>query len=213
MARPHGPGRYDRSQTSDQRSSARVEHILDQATEVFATRGYVGTRVEDIVQQTGISRRTLYQHFDSIDELLRQIYDRAVTTSFTTVLERLMTVADPIERVHVGVASFMGLMAENPSAARVVFEVYRHAGPSQAAHHELNTTRWANVMFDFLNAAFLAGRVVRAPDESTVYALAKGLEALGVRAIVRGEPGSLHALATKMSALLIDACGGLSAPR
>lgn len=210
MVRPHGPGRYDRSLTPDQRSSARVELILDQATEVFAVRGYVGTRVEDIVQQTGISRRTLYQHFDSIDELLRQIYDRAVTASFTTVLERLMTVNDPIDRVHVGVASFMGLMADNPSAARVVFEVYRHAGPSQAAHHELNTTRWARIMFDFLNAAHAAGRVVRAPDEPTVYALAKGLEALGVRAIVRGEPGSLHALAAKMSALLIDACGGLT---
>lgn len=210
MVQSHGPGRYDRSLTADQRSSARLEHILDQATEVFAVRGYAGTRVEDIVQQTGISRRTLYQHFSSIDELLDQIYERAVRASFTTVLERLMVVNDPIDRVHVGVAAFFELMAEHPSASRVVFEVYRHAGPKQAAQHELNTTRWASVMFDFLNAAFAARRLVRPPDEPTVYALAKGLEALGVRAIVRGEHATLHVLAAKMSELLINACGGLA---
>lgn len=207
MVRPHGPGRYDRSQTADQRSSERLERLLDAATDVFAERGYAGTRVEDIVEATGISRRTLYTHFESIDALLTLIYERAVRASFTTVLERLMSVEDPIERIHVGVAAFLGLVADNPSAARVVFEIYRNAGAAQAAQHELNTTRWAHVIFDFLNAAFVAGRLARQPDEPAVYALTKGLEATGVRALQRGEPQSLHALAPRMSRLLLDAFG------
>jgi AcrR family transcriptional regulator len=207
MVRVHGPGRYDRSQSSDQRSTERLERLLDAATEVFATRGFAGTRVEDIVNQTGISRRTLYSHFDSVDALLTMIYERAVRASFTTVLERLMRVDDPIDRIHEGVAAFFGLLADNPSAARVVFDVYRHAGPMQAAQHELNTSRWASIIFDFLNAAFAAGRLPRQPDEAAVYALAKGLEAAGVRALQRGEPESLRSLAPRMSDLLLDAFG------
>lgn len=207
MVRVQGPGRYDRSLSRAQRSTARLEHLLDVATEVFAARGYAGTRVEDIVAATGISRRTLYQHFFSIDALFALIYERAVKASFTTVLERLMSVDDPIERIHVGVAAFFGLIADHPSAARVVFEVYRNAGPTQAAQHELNTTRWAHVIFDFLNVAYTAGRLSRRPDEPAVYALAKGLEAAGVRALQRGEPESVRALAPRMSQLLLDAFG------
>ena len=209
MLRTHGPGRYDRSLSTDQRSNLRVEHLLEAATEVFAARGYAGTRVEDIVQETGISRRSLYQHFESIDALLGEIYERAVKASFTTVLTGLMPVRDPVERIHRGIASFFNLMAEHPSAARVVFDVYRHAGPVQAAQHELNTTRWANVIFDFLNAVFAAGRLARPPDEATVYALAKGVEAAAVRALQRGEPETLAALAPKMSNLMIAAFGGV----
>jgi AcrR family transcriptional regulator len=208
MIGTHGPGRYDRSLTSEQRVSARTERLLDAATEVFATRGYAGTRVEDVVFAAGISRRTLYMHVVSLDDLLTQIYERAVRASFTTVLQGLTTVSDPIARIHAGIAAFYALMADNPSAAYVVFEVYRHAGRAQAAQHELNTSRWANVMRDFLTAAYAAGRLARAPEEATVFALTKGVEAVAVQAIQRGEPHALRTLAPKMSALLIGACGG-----
>ncbi len=172
-------------------------------------RGYAGTRVEDIVEASGISRRTLYAHFPSIDLLLERIYDRAVKASFTLVLQGVSGVSDPVARVHAGVAGFFGLLAAFPSAGRVVFDVFRHAGPAQAAQHELNTARWAQVMFDFLNACFAAGRIPRAPDEPSVFALAKGLEAVGVRALQRGEPRSLHTLAPTMSALMLAAFGGV----
>jgi AcrR family transcriptional regulator len=208
MLGTHGPGRYDRSLTSEQRISARTERLLDAATEVFAQRGYAGTRVEDVVAAAGISRRTLYMHVTSLDDLLTKIYERAVRASFMTVLQGLTTVDDPIARIHAGIAMFYALMADNSSAAYVVFEVYRHAGRAQAAQHELSTSRWSNVIRDFLTAAFAAGRVARAPDAATVFALTKGVEAVAVQAIQRGEAHTLRALAPQMSALLVAACGG-----
>jgi AcrR family transcriptional regulator len=207
MVRPPGPGHYDRSVTTDARTAARREQILDGATEVFARRGYAGTRVDDIVEETGISRRTLYQHFDSVDGLLEEIYERAVRESFKYVLDRLGRVRDPVGRIRDGIAAFYGLIAQHPAAARVVFEVYRNAGIAQATRHELNTTRYAAVMLDFLNAAFAAGRLARAPDEVTVYALAKGVEAIGVRALQRGDATSLPGLAPSMSRMVLDAFG------
>ena len=62
-------GKYDRSQTQQQRHDAAHEKLLDDATEVFAARGYANTRVDDLVEHSGISRRTLYQHFDSVEPL------------------------------------------------------------------------------------------------------------------------------------------------
>jgi hypothetical protein len=139
---------------------------------------------------------------------MTHIYERAVRVNFTAILERLMSVTDPIERIHVGVAAYFETIAANPSAARVVFEEYRYAGPAQAAQYELNTTRYALLMLQFVNAAYAAGRLGRAPDEISVYGLTKAIEAVGVRALHRGEHADLPAVAPVMATLIIEAFRG-----
>ena len=89
-----------------------------------------------------------------------------------------------------------------------MFEEYRYAGPTQAARYELNTARYAMLMLEFLNAAHAAGRLGRRPDELTVFALTKACEAVGVRALHRGEHAKLGEAAPVMSRLLIDAFSG-----
>jgi AcrR family transcriptional regulator len=46
------------------------ERLLRAAAEVFAQRGYDGTRVADIAATAGVSNGALYAHFDSKAELL-----------------------------------------------------------------------------------------------------------------------------------------------
>lgn len=207
MTKPAGRGKYDRTQTAEQRAEERLEVLLDRATDVFAAKGYAGTRVDDIVEATGMSRRTLYQLFDSVDAILTEVYERAVRISFTTLVQHLLTVSDPIERIHAGVQSWLGMIAENPSAATVVFDVYRHAGPAQAAKYELNTQRYSMLMLEAVNAAFAAGKLARAPDETTIYVLVKGIEALCVRALHRGESAQLPAHAPRMARLILEVFG------
>jgi AcrR family transcriptional regulator len=205
MTKPAGRGKYDRSQTVEQRQEEQREAILNIATDVFATRGYAGTRVDDIVEATGMSRRTLYQLFESVDTILTEVYERAVRISFTTLVQHLVTVSDPIERIIAGVQAWFDMIAANPAAATVVFDVYRHAGPTQAAKYELNTARYAMLVLESVNAAFAAGKLGRAPDEATVYVLIKGIEALGVRALHRGEAAQLPAMAPQMAKLVVEA--------
>jgi TetR/AcrR family transcriptional regulator, cholesterol catabolism regulator len=207
MTKGSGRGRYDRSQTAGARAAETREKLLDAATEVFAARGYAGTRVEDLVEHAAVSRRTLYEHFDSIDAILEEVYERAVRISFSTVIQKLMGVTDPIERIDVGVFAYYEIISANAAAARVVFEVYRTAGDAQAAKYELNTARYATLMFEFLTIAFAAGRLNRAPDETSVYALIKGLDAVAIRALHRKEPETLPGLAPAMSKLIRDAFG------
>ncbi len=200
-----GRGKYDRSQTAGERAAETREKVLDAATEVFAARGYASTRVEDLVERAQISRRTLYEHFGSVDAILEEVYERAVRISFTTVLQKLMGVTDPIDRVAVGITAYYEMIRDNAAAARVVFEVYRTAGDAQAARYELNTTRYATLMLEFLTQAFAAGRLGRMPDETSVYALTKGLDAVAIRALQRKEHADLPQVAPKMARLILDA--------
>lgn len=198
-------GKYDRTQSPAQRYEQLHERLLDAATEVFAERGYNATRVDDLVAAAGISRRTLYEHFDSLEAALDAVYDRAIRTSFQIMMARLAGVTDPIDRIRAGVAAYYDMIADNPAAARVVFDQYRQAGPAQAAKYALNTTRYATLMLEILNLAHAAGRLGRPPDELTTYALTKACEAAGVRALDRGELASLRDIAPVMAELLLNA--------
>jgi len=207
MAKPVARGKYDRAKTTVERTKQRHELLLDAAAEVFAARGYVGTRVDDIVERAGVSRRTLYQHFESVEAILHEVYERAVRTSFQIVFDKLAGIDDPIERIRGAVEAYYQGIADRPALAHVVFDVYRHAGPMQAARYEANGARYTLVLFELLTAAHAAGRFRRAPDETTTYALSKALEAIAVRTLDRGEHARLVSLAPVMSTLILDAFG------
>jgi len=55
----------------------RREQILDAATRAFARSGFVGTALDDVAAEAGITRVLLYRHFDSKADLYRAVLDRA----------------------------------------------------------------------------------------------------------------------------------------
>jgi len=50
--------------------SQRREHLIDTAISLFAERGYHATGIDTILAQSGVSKKTLYRHFRSKDELI-----------------------------------------------------------------------------------------------------------------------------------------------
>ncbi len=57
-------------------SEERKEQILDAATEVFAQKGFDKARMDDIVEETGLSKGALYWYFKSKDDIIFAIMDR-----------------------------------------------------------------------------------------------------------------------------------------
>jgi TetR/AcrR family transcriptional regulator len=53
-----------------------IAEALPKAAAVFAARGLDGTRMEDIVEATGVPRPTLYYHFSSKEEILAWLLER-----------------------------------------------------------------------------------------------------------------------------------------
>jgi AcrR family transcriptional regulator len=57
---------------------AREDVILDAARELFAERGYPGATMDELAARLGTSKRTLYQHFSSKDDLAVSLIVRAM---------------------------------------------------------------------------------------------------------------------------------------
>ncbi len=52
------------------------ERILEAATELFGTRGYAGTRVDDILRRSGTGKGQFYHHFDDKADVGRAVLRR-----------------------------------------------------------------------------------------------------------------------------------------
>jgi AcrR family transcriptional regulator len=53
--------------------------ILDAAEEVFAEKGFDGSRVDEIALKAGVNKALLYYYFDSKDDLLKALIQKNIT--------------------------------------------------------------------------------------------------------------------------------------
>ncbi len=67
--------------------------ILDAATEHFLRHGYLGGNIDVLAAEAGVAKRTVYNLFDSKDELFRAAVGRAIATAESFVAEHVEVVA------------------------------------------------------------------------------------------------------------------------
>ncbi|MBN2502423.1 MAG: TetR/AcrR family transcriptional regulator [Anaerolineales bacterium] len=66
-------------------SEERKEQIIEAATRVFLERGVQKTRMDDIVEKSGLSKGALYWYFKSKDDLIIGIVDALFEKEFKTL--------------------------------------------------------------------------------------------------------------------------------
>ena len=66
-------------------SEERKNQILDAASEVFVKKGVYETRMDDIVEESGFSKGTLYWYFKSKDEIVLSIFERMFNREFQEI--------------------------------------------------------------------------------------------------------------------------------
>ena len=64
--------------------------IFEAAIKVFSTNGYDGATMDDMAQEAGVAKGTLYYHFKSKEEIFKYI----ITEGMELIKEQLMIVAD-----------------------------------------------------------------------------------------------------------------------
>lgn len=107
-------------------SPSRRDELVDAAMRTFHHHGFHGTGIEQVLREAGISRMTLYYHFQSKDELIvaalrrrdeifRKSMESFVDARATEPIGRLLAVFDFHEQ-WLGRDDFCGCMFINASA-------------------------------------------------------------------------------------------------
>jgi TetR/AcrR family transcriptional regulator, cholesterol catabolism regulator len=139
--------RMERRQASGRRSDVRWSEILDGSAAVFARRGYAQTTVEDIADEVGINRATLYYYVGTKEELLVALLDGPIDTlrsRLEEVAERPLPARD---KLVAALREYSRTIAELPALFIFLSEnVHRVMTGPEADRIRANADRYGRVL-------------------------------------------------------------------
>jgi AcrR family transcriptional regulator len=108
-------------------SAARKNQILDAAMAVFARSGFHEARMDDIVQESGLSKGTLYWYFKSKEEIITAISQRLFSTDIKQVESLLNAEGTVSERLQQLMRDRVQGLQEMSGMVAILFEFYAAA--------------------------------------------------------------------------------------
>ena len=107
-------------QRKDARLERRRRRIAEAALDLFATRGYNATAVEDVVERAKMSKSAFYEFFTSKEDCFRQLLALEGGALIHDVLASAATGHNHHERLRFGITTFVRSCFERSSVARLL---------------------------------------------------------------------------------------------
>lgn len=154
----------------------RKDAILDEATRLFAERGYAACSMADLAECVGLRKASLFHHFPSKDDLYGAVLERLTRSIAETISRSVSTDGayhEQLDRMSDGMVSAFG---EQPFAARIVAREMMDWGP-------FARSRFSELIAPVLQAAesfFRAGQEAGAFTKRDIHHLVLSLMGLHV---------------------------------
>lgn len=100
LARPS-----DRENKSDLRRQEKSRQIIDAATDVFLEDGYSAASIDRIVERAGVSKRTLYNYYQSKEEIFIDVIHKQLNAFYSSVeshSHQPQTLAEQLMQIGIG---------------------------------------------------------------------------------------------------------------
>jgi AcrR family transcriptional regulator len=91
----------------------RRTEILLAARKVFTERGFLDTRVADIVAAAGVAQGTFYSYFDSKEAVFTEVAQQVVETMMEGLHTEFVRDIDPVERIRRAMVRFVEAFRPN----------------------------------------------------------------------------------------------------
>jgi AcrR family transcriptional regulator len=88
-------------------SEATRAALLEEATALFAARGYAGTSLEDVATASQVTRGAVYHHFASKQALFEAVLDAQEENATAQTMAAVEGVSDPWEAAMLGLDAFL----------------------------------------------------------------------------------------------------------
>ena len=107
---------------SPTRADAQRARVLATSVEIFGTRGYRATSMNEIAAGVGLSKPTLYHYFRNKEELLVRIYSEVLDESLRMALATVAAAATPLDGLRDLLVSRVVYTCENRELLKICFE-------------------------------------------------------------------------------------------
>jgi AcrR family transcriptional regulator len=109
-----------RGLSAEERISERRERLLTAGMDLFGTRGFAHTTIEQLCAAARVSTRAFYECFDSRDDLLVAVHDRIVAGS-RAAIDRAVSATGPSrhDQIRARLTACVSYLTEDPRRIRV----------------------------------------------------------------------------------------------
>ncbi|WP_187776463.1 TetR/AcrR family transcriptional regulator [Antrihabitans cavernicola] len=127
--------------SADERRRTRRVGLLDACYTIAAAQRMMGTTVDAICAEAGLSKRYFYESFRNRDELFAALIDTLIAEITDAVISSLSSTAMPLlTRVHAGIERVVAILTDDPRKAKVYVDVvgnHVHNGTVDSAEQRL----------------------------------------------------------------------------
>lgn len=181
---------------------ANKSRILDAALDVFASKGYHDTRLDEIVAEAHTSKGAIYFHFPNKERLFLALVDQ-----FADLLERRVTEAITqeevgIARVRVALETCLDTFGRYRRPAKLLLVQAVGLGAAfENKRNEIND-RFARLIETQLQEAIAVGDIAPVDTEVVAYAWMGAMYGVIIRWVYTGEPEPARIMDTLLPVLL-----------
>ncbi len=101
---------------------ARKAQLLDAAKQRFSRFGFKKTTVDEIAEAAGMSKRTVYEVFNSKEEILAELVMREALAFRKELMGELKLLSDPVEKLRLFCDRCSQYFDRNPFLGQVLFD-------------------------------------------------------------------------------------------
>lgn len=133
------------------RADAQRARVLAASVEIFGTRGYRATSMNEIAAEVGLSKPTLYHYFRNKEELLVRIYSEVLDESLSSARETVAAAPTPLAGLRALLISRVVYTCENRELLKICFEEEDELRPDLAEQLLVRRRAFEDVLIEILH--------------------------------------------------------------
>ncbi len=143
------------------------EHILNLAKKRFERFGFNKTTVDEIAKDANISKRTLYQEFESKEKILEELFMYEALSVRKSILNKINKIDDPAGKLQTYIRLALKYLEQNPFIVSVLHDEKGFFAPFLKDKPHIIETGIEEIFVNILREGIRKG-VFRKMDEKVV---------------------------------------------
>lgn len=144
------------------------DRVLDAAVDLFATQGYDGTSVTQVIERAGVTKGGFYHHFPSKDALLYEIYGALISAQLERMDAILARRLPPAETLRALILDLVESTAASAQRAVVFSRESHRLGGEQTARYRAARRRYHEAVRRLVRTGQSAGLFAKVASADTI---------------------------------------------
>jgi AcrR family transcriptional regulator len=159
VAEQHKPDAAGRRTYVQRKARTRDSEVLEKAIGVFYRKGFAATSIQDLADELGMLKSSLYYYISSKDALLRRIFEDSHAGAMKVVARVEEMDAPPLERIHAYLQQYAEWFLTNSERAALYAREWRYLTGDFYEEVAAQRTYYDDVLVRLIDEAKEAGDV------------------------------------------------------